>query len=187
VAAHRADAEARAAHEAERAEADRLAEEAAAAEERASAARTAAAELTRTAADQFLAAPALLEPEATVILEPIYYGPSDEDLASRAIMANLLTELNRASFDDPAPPPVVVPVITAQPLPTRPVDDVPPPMVERDMADTAMLLRELSSLGFATDDDRSAASPPPSQAAPPRQAPRSIDPKKKKKGLFGRG
>jgi hypothetical protein len=104
-------------------------------------------------------------------------------------MANLLTELNRATFDDPPPPPpVVVPVIKAEPLPTRPVDDVPSPMVERDMADTAMLLRELSSLGFATDDDRSAAAPPPSRASPPRQAPKAIvDPKKKKKGLFGRG
>jgi hypothetical protein len=156
--------------------------------ERAAAARAAAAELTRTAAEQARAA-ALLEPEATVIPEQTYYGPSDDDLASRAIMANLLTELNRATFDDPPPPPpVVVPVIKAEPLPTRPVDDVPSPMVERDMADTAMLLRELSSLGFATDDDRSAATPPPAQAAPPRQAPKPIvDPKKKKKGLFGRG
>jgi hypothetical protein len=128
-------------------------------------------------------------PDESVIPEPAYYGPSDDDLASRAIMANLLTELNRATFDDPPPPPppVVVPVIKAEPLPTRPVDDVPSPMVERDMADTAMLLRELSSLGFATDDDRSAATPPPPQAAPPRPAPRAIDPKKKKKGLFGRG
>jgi hypothetical protein len=62
-------------------------------------------------------------------------------------------------------------------------------MVTRDHADTAMLLRELSSLGFDSDDDRSAATPPPpTQAAPPRQAPRAVDPKaKKKKGLFGRG
>ena len=104
-------------------------------------------------------------------------------------MANLLTELNRASFDDPpAPPPPEAPVIKQEPLPTRPVDDVPSPMVTRDHADTAMLLRELSSLGFDTDDDRSAATPPPSQSAPPRPAPRAVDPKaKKKKGLFGRG
>jgi hypothetical protein len=155
--------------------------------ERAASARAAAAELTRAAAEQFRAAE-LLEPEVPVRPESTYYGPSDDDLASRAIMANLLTELNRATFDDPPPPPppVVVPVVMAEPLPTRSVDDVPLPMVTRDHADTAMLLRELSSLGFATDDDRSAATPPPPQAAPPRPAPRAID-KKKKKGLFGRG
>ena len=104
-------------------------------------------------------------------------------------MANLLTELNRATFDDPPapPPPKITPVAKPEPLPTRPVDDVPPPMVTRDHADTAMLLRELSSLGFDTDDDRSAATPPPAKAAPPpRLAPKGPDPKKKKKGLFGR-
>jgi hypothetical protein len=60
-------------------------------------------------------------------------------------------------------------------------------MVTRDHADTAMLLRELSSLGFATDDDRSAKTPPPPQAPPTRPAaPQPVDAKKKRKGLFGR-
>ena len=58
-------------------------------------------------------------------------------------------------------------------------------MVARDQADNAMLLRGLSSLGFDNDDDRRPASPP-SQPAPPRAAPH-VDPKKKRKGLFGRG
>jgi hypothetical protein len=57
--------------------------------------------------------------------------------------------------------------------------------VARDHADTAMLLRELSSLGFDNDDDRSAAAPAAPHAAPPRVA-RQVEPKKKRKGLFGR-
>ena len=57
-------------------------------------------------------------------------------------------------------------------------------MVARDHADTAMLLRELSSLGFGMDD----APPPPAAPSPrpPSPAP-AVDPKKKRKGLFGRG
>ena len=60
-------------------------------------------------------------------------------------------------------------------------DDGPAPMVARDHADTAMLLRELSSLGFSADDD---SAPRPPTAPRPTQA---ADPKKKRKGLFGRG
>ncbi len=58
-------------------------------------------------------------------------------------------------------------------------------MVARDHADTAMLLRELASLGFGMDDD---PQPPPKAPAPraPSSAP-PVDPKKKRKGLFGRG
>jgi hypothetical protein len=51
-----------------------------------------------------------------------------------------------------------------------------------EMADTAALLRELSSLGF--DDEPSGPHPPP--RAPSRPAPTYVDPKKKKRGLFGR-
>ena len=63
-------------------------------------------------------------------------------------------------------------------------------MVARDHADTAMLLRELSSLGFSDDDN--GPSTPPSGGAPrsPRPAtpsPSSSDKNKKRKGLFGRG
>ncbi len=54
-------------------------------------------------------------------------------------------------------------------------------MVARDHADTAMLLRELSSLGFSADDD---SAPRPPTAPRPSQP---VDPKKKRKGLFGRG
>jgi hypothetical protein len=58
-------------------------------------------------------------------------------------------------------------------------------MVARDHADTAMLLRELSSLGFSEDEDRpSSPSPrPPTRPTPPSQSSKD----KKRKGLFGRG
>ena len=64
------------------------------------------------------------------------------------------------------------------------IDTGPAPMVARDHADTAMLLRELASLGFGMDDDAPAPSAPAPRA--PTSAP-PVDPKKKRKGLFGRG
>jgi hypothetical protein len=58
-------------------------------------------------------------------------------------------------------------------------------MVARDQADTAMLLRELSSLGFGADDE------PDLPSRGPVHRPVSSngsDPKaKKRKGIFGRG
>ena len=56
---------------------------------------------------------------------------------------------------------------------------------ERDMADTAMLLRELSSLGLEEED---AAPPPVLRPAPARSGGNSAakPPDKKRKGLFGR-
>jgi hypothetical protein len=62
-------------------------------------------------------------------------------------------------------------------------DREPAPLVQRDQADTAALLRELSSLGFGDDSSRPA--PPPTTT--PRQAPPTPDTKKKRKGLFSRG
>ena len=56
-------------------------------------------------------------------------------------------------------------------------------MVARDQADTAMLLRELSSLGFSNDDEGPSNAPPPPVHRP---TPTTAD-KKKRKGLFGRG
>jgi hypothetical protein len=62
----------------------------------------------------------------------------------------------------------------------------PAPMVARDHADTAMLLRELSSLGLSDDDDRPSPAPPRSpRSSPPASAANNKD--KKRKGLFGRG
>ena len=46
------------------------------------------------------------------------------------------------------------------------MDAGPVPMVARDHADTAMLLRELSSLGFGADDDRPE---PPARTRPAPQ------------------
>jgi hypothetical protein len=103
-------------------------------------------------------------------------------MASHA--SSLLTELNReapAKAPAPAPEPEPVAAAVAEPEPEA-RDDGPAPMVARDHADTAMLLRELSSLGFGADDD-SAPRPPTAPAPRPTQP---VDPKKKRKGLFGR-
>jgi hypothetical protein len=64
------------------------------------------------------------------------------------------------------------------------------PFAQRDLADTASLLRELSSLGF--EDDPAPSSPRPSAgqgpgtATPPRPTAASAAQQKKKRGLFGR-
>jgi hypothetical protein len=107
----------------------------------------------------------------------------------------MLTELNRdiapapAQETRPQPEPVM-----AESQPAAAADDVreetpsPAPMVARDQADTAMLLRELSSLGFGLDDDRPSAPAPSSP--PPRPVPAQPsrdEAKRKRKGLFGRG
>ena len=65
------------------------------------------------------------------------------------------------------------------------------PFAQRDLADTASLLRELSSLGFEDDPAPSAPRPAPAQgpgtSTPPRPAPTSAAAQqKKKRGLFGR-
>jgi hypothetical protein len=65
------------------------------------------------------------------------------------------------------------------------------PFAQRDLADTASLLRELSSLGFEDDPAPSAPRPTPGQgpgaATPPRPVPaNAAAQQKKKRGLFGR-
>jgi hypothetical protein len=61
--------------------------------------------------------------------------------------------------------------------------NIPQPFVQRDLADTASLLRELSSLGFEDDPTAPAAPrPAPQSPRPTSQTPAS----KKKRGLFGR-
>jgi hypothetical protein len=61
-------------------------------------------------------------------------------------------------------------------------DALPQPIVQRDLTDTASLLRELSSLGF--EDEPS--NPPPVRPAPSAPRPVSASAPKKKRGLFGR-
>jgi hypothetical protein len=61
-------------------------------------------------------------------------------------------------------------------------DGMPQPIVQRDLTDTASLLRELSSLGF--EDEPSG--PPPMRPGPSAPRPVQAAPTKKKKGLFGR-
>ena len=64
------------------------------------------------------------------------------------------------------------------------------PFAQRDLADTASLLRELSSLGFEDEPPpstpRPSASQGPGTATPPRPTPASAAQQKKKRGLFGR-
>jgi hypothetical protein len=55
--------------------------------------------------------------------------------------------------------------------------------VQRDLTDTASLLRELSSLGF---DDDSTSRPSGTWSAPSSPRPVTAAPPKKKRGLFGR-
>ncbi len=63
----------------------------------------------------------------------------------------------------------------------EPDNHLPRPFVQRDLTDTASLLRELSSLGFE-DEPTSSGGPRPGPSAP-----RPISaPSKKKRGLFGR-
>jgi hypothetical protein len=64
------------------------------------------------------------------------------------------------------------------------------PFAQRDLADTASLLRELSSLGFEDDpapsNPRPGAGQGPVAATPPRQTAANAAQQKKKRGLFGR-
>jgi hypothetical protein len=71
----------------------------------------------------------------------------------------------------------------AEPEVEEALPDEPPPYVAREQTDTAMLLRELSSLGFSNEDEGPSNSPPPPVHRP---APAAAD-KKKRKGRFGRG
>ncbi|MEP6761114.1 MAG: DUF4388 domain-containing protein [Sporichthyaceae bacterium] len=105
------------------------------------------------------------------------------DEAMRAAEAgNILNELNREM--SPAPEPESVPVRVVEEVVLEEVATGPEPMVARDHADTAMLLRELSSLGLS-DDDRPSSTPPRPPRSTPPSMPSSKD--KKRKGLFGRG
>ncbi len=98
--------------------------------------------------------------------------------------AALLTDLTTHSVATPEPEPEPEPV-------SEPVEDqrsaervsVGAYAANGERADTAALLRELSSLGL--DDDPAPARPP---ARPPahRPPPAAAEPKKKKRGLFGR-
>jgi hypothetical protein len=109
--------------------------------------------------------------------------PAQDD-HSAAHAASMLTELNREAPVAAAPAAPEPDEEPAAPVEAAPVDTGPAPMVARDHADTAMLLRELSSLGFGMDDSPPATPAPSSR--PPSSAP-PVDPKKKRKGLFGRG
>jgi hypothetical protein len=97
----------------------------------------------------------------------------------RSTAAALLAEL-ATSAEEPAPAPEPEP--EPEPAALEPVA-ASIGGSSRDMADTAALLRELSSLGL--DDDPPSA-PPPAPRMPPRTpAAAPAAQKKKKRGLFG--
>ncbi|MDQ1748517.1 MAG: hypothetical protein QOD07_2780 [Frankiaceae bacterium] len=95
--------------------------------------------------------------------------------AASAALAELAQELptqpdpvDEAGYvEEPADEPVAVPVSVGA--------------ASMEMADTAALLRELSSLGIEDEP-----APPPPPRSPSRPSPPAVDPKKKKRGLFGR-
>jgi hypothetical protein len=107
----------------------------------------------------------------------------EQDFAAAAALADqaaeasaMLAELHHSATETPAPVVAVVPDPVREPEP-----DPVPVRASGEGADTAALLRELSSLGVE-DDDR-----PALNAAPRAPRPNHVDPKKAKKkiGLFG--
>jgi hypothetical protein len=98
--------------------------------------------------------------------------------------SSLLTDLTRnAPVAPPAEAEVVAAAAESEVEDEPAVPDQPTPYQVREQTDTAMLLRELSSLGFSSDDEGPSNAPPPPVHRP---APAAAD-KKKRKGLFGRG
>jgi hypothetical protein len=107
----------------------------------------------------------------------------EQDFAASAALADqaaeasaMLAELHHSAVEDPEPVIAVVPDPEPEPEPER----IPVSMSGGEAADTAALLRELSSLGVE-DDDR------PALSTTSRPRPNQVDPKKAKKkiGLFG--
>jgi hypothetical protein len=98
--------------------------------------------------------------------------------------SSLLTDLTRnATVGPPAEAEVVAAAAEPEVEDDPALTDEPSPYAVREQTDTAMLLRELSSLGFSNDDE-GPSNPPP----PPVHRPASTNAdKKKRKGLFGRG
>ena len=189
--AERLEAERLAAEEAARAEAERLeAEEAArhaaeaaraemqrlaAEQERLAAEDAARAEVARAAAEQAERAAARAEADR---IEAERLAARDATDPSHLASANaMLSEFSRTGAT----------TLQVEPEQTiiedEPADEgLPQPIVQRDLTDTASLLRELSSLGF--EDEPSG--PPPMRPAPSAPRPVQATPAKKKKGLFGR-
>jgi hypothetical protein len=116
-----------------------------------------------------------------------------EEYERRSNAAAMLAELAMHVSESPLEPAPAAEAVVPDQVPYEPVDDDEPAELEpvaavvggppRDMADTAALLRELSSLGL---EDEPAAPTPPAPRAPARPpAPSASPAKKKKRGLFG--
>ena len=187
--AERLAAEEAARLEAERQEAERLAAEEAA---RLEAERLAAEEAARLEAERLEAQRSAAADEAWAEYWAREAQAAEEASRRGAAAAAALGEL--ASSADLTPAPAPEPQPEPEPDPAyfieqpQPAEVLEPAAVGAagfggsEMADTAALLRELSSLGV--DDD---TPPPPRTPSPPRQ-PRSAPAadKKKKRGIFGR-
>ncbi len=207
--AARLEAERLAAEEAARLEAERLAAEEAARLEAEEAERLAAEEAARLEVERLAAEEAVraqealreagrleaerLEAERAAAARAEAEQREQERLAYEAAQASapqvdphqlasasaMLSEFSRTGAttlqqeDDEQPPPDEV----QEP-------EQPQPLVQRDLTDTASLLRELSSLGF---EDEGPSGPPPAAPRAGSPQPRPVTTSaKKKRGLFGR-
>jgi hypothetical protein len=180
VEAERVAAEETARLEAERVEAERVAAEEAA---RLEAVRLAAEEAARLEAERV--AVELAEAESEAWAE--YWARQTRAADAAAEATSLLVSLAAEPLAEPTPEPE--PEVEPEPV----ADDNEPAEVREpaavggrgsgmyDMADTAALLRELSSLGVEDDDSPS----PPASPSAPRQVRPAAPEKKKKRGLFG--
>ena len=182
VEAARIEAERAAAEEAARAEAERLAAERVAAEEaaRAEAERLEAERLEaeRVAAEEAARTAQLVATQAAA--QAAMQAPPAIDPSHLASANAMLAEFSRSGATTLHPSEDAAP----EPADEEPTSTLPEPIVQRDLTDTASLLRELSSLGF--EDDGPSGGPPARPATPPRPVSAPAAPPKKKKGLFGR-
>jgi Domain of unknown function (DUF4388) len=191
--AERLEAERLAAEEAARAEAERLEAERLEAErleaERLEAERLAAEEAARLEAERLEAERLAAEQAATAQLNALKAAEEvafqqqqpahDAADMTHLVSANaMLSEFSRTGATTLTP---AEPENTASEA-AEPTSDLPEPIVQRDLTDTASLLRELSSLGF--EDEPASSGPARPAPSPPR--PVQAAPPKKKKGLFGR-
>ncbi len=152
--------------------------------------RRAAEQIQRAVED---AERALADPPESVSAEKVAepHPENSRETSLRVSRAtSLLTDLNRSEplrmpvDEEEIVEPIRLPV--AEPEPDG--EQSPEPMVVRDQADNAMLLRELAHLGDEPDDPAEPEAPATPSSRPGRHTSATPDAgKKKRKGLFTRG